>query len=331
MPRPRISVLAAASVVALVALAVALVAFPLFAGRYEVDLASKVFVLSIFALGLELLVGQTGLASLGHAAFMAAGAYAAAALLQAPGPRSFWLVALASVMAAAACALPVAALSLRTRGAYFIMVTLAFAQLAYHLLHDTRFAGGSDGMSLAGVPELSLGGWGALDVSRSRPFYYTALVALLAVLAVLAALERSRFGRALAGIRLNEQRMRAAGFSTYPYKIAAFVIAAMLAGLAGSLQAAKDGYVNPEMASWHRSGAVLVTIILGGLGRLRGAVMGAFAFVLLEELFKDDALFGALARRWQLLLGLTVMASVLLLPDGLVGLPARLRRLGRGS
>jgi branched-chain amino acid transport system permease protein len=224
----------------------------------------------------------------------------------------------------------VAALSLRTRGVYFIMVTLAFAQLAHHVLHDTEIAGGSDGMSLAGVPQLSLGGRAALDVSGSRPFYYTALVALIAVWALLALLERSRFGRALAGIRLNEQRMRAAGFSTYPYQIAAFVIAAMLAGLAGGLKAVKDGYVNPEMASWHQSGAVLVVIILGGLGRLRGAVMGAFAFVLLEELFKDDAVFGALARRWQLTLGLTVMAGVLLLPEGLVGLPRRLRRLGRG-
>src|SRR5262249_26789946 len=158
----------------------------------------------------------------------------------------------------------------RTRGVYFIMVTLAFAQLVYALLHDTKIASGSDGMYLAGVPAIALGGWAPFDLTRPRPFYYTSLAALAAVLGLLALLVRSRFGRALAGIRLNEQRMRAAGFSTYPYKIAAFVIAAMLAGLAGSLKATRDGYVNPELASWHESGAVLVTIILGGLGRLRG-------------------------------------------------------------
>jgi branched-chain amino acid transport system permease protein len=143
---------------------------------------------------------------------------------------------------------------------------------------------------------------------------------------LLAALGVSRFGRALAGIRVNEQRMRAAGFATYPYKIAAFVIAAMLAGLAGFLKATKDGYVNPEMLAWHESGAVLLMIILGGLGRLRGAVLGAFAFVLLQEFFKNDAVFGEFAKRWQLLLGFTIIGCVLLLPHGLIGLPAQLRR-----
>ena len=123
--------------------------------------------------------------------------------------------------------------------------------------------------------------------------------------------------------------MRAAGFATYPYKIAAFVIAAMLAGLAGFLQATKDRYVNAELASWHESGAVLVMTILGGIGRLRGAIIGAFAFVLLQELFRSEAIFGALARRWQLMLGLAIIGSVVALPEGLVGLPHRLRGRGR--
>jgi branched-chain amino acid transport system permease protein len=151
-------------------------------------------------------------------------------------------------------------------------------------------------------------------------------VALALVYGFLATLGASRFGRALAGIRANEQRMRAAGYATYAYKIAAFVIAAMLAGLAGFLKATKDGYVNPEMLAWHESGAVLLMIILGGLGRWHGAVIGAFAFVLLQEFFKNDAVFGEFAKRWQLMLGFTVIACVLLLPHGLVGLPDRLRR-----
>jgi branched-chain amino acid transport system permease protein len=313
---------ASLALIAVIALAV----LPAFAGRYALDLTATIFVLAIFALSLELLVGQTGLVSFGHGAFIALGAYTTALMLQAPGPRPFCLVMLAAVAAAGAYALPVAALSLRTRGVYFIMVTLAFAQLVFYVFHDTQLGRGSDGTYLSGAPQLSLNGWVPFDVTTSVPFYYTALLLLIAVFAFLALLARSRFGRALAGIRANEQRMRAAGFSTYPYKIAAFVIAAMLAGLAGFLKATKDRYVNPELASWHESGAVLLMIILGGVGRLRGAVIGAFTFVLLQELFKSDALFGSLAKRSQLMLGLTVIACVLLLPDGLTGVSQRLRR-----
>ena len=311
-------------VVVVVALALAL--FPLIGGRYEIDLVAKILVLAIFALSLELLVGQTGLVSFGHAAFFGLGAYTTALLLQDPDPRSFWLVGAAAMLAAGLYALPVAALSLRTRGVYFIMVTLAFAQLVYYVFHDTKIAKGSDGIYLTGIPQFSLAGWVPFDVTKSLPFYYVALGSLAVVYGFLALLERSRFGRALSGIRVNEQRMRAAGFATYPYKIAAFVIASMLAGLAGFLKATKDGYVNPELIAWHESGAVLLMIILGGLGKLRGAVLGAFAFVLLQEFFKNDAVFGEFARRWQLLLGFTIIACVLVLPHGLVGLPARLLR-----
>jgi branched-chain amino acid transport system permease protein len=320
MPISARKAMGAALVVALLA------AFPLFAGKYEVDLIAKIMVLAVFALSLELLVGQTGLVSFGHAAFFGLGAYTTALLLQDPDPRSFWLVLAAAMLVAGLYALPVAALSLRTRGVYFIMVTLAFAQLVYYVFHDTKIAKGSDGIYLTGVPEFSLAGWVPFDVTKSRPFYYVALAVLCLVFALLAALGRSRFGRTLAGIRVNEQRMRAAGFATYPYKIAAFVLASMLAGLAGFLKATKDGYVNPEMLAWHESGAVLLMIILGGLGTLRGAVLGAFAFVLLQEFFKNDAVFGEFAKRWQLLLGFTIIACVLLLPRGLIGLPAQLRR-----
>jgi len=144
---------------------------------------------------------------------------------------------------------------------------------------------------------------------------------------------RSRFGRALAGIRVNEQRTRAMGFSTYPYKLAAFTLSGAIAGLAGFLFAVKDGYVNPELMSWHLSGAVLIMIILGGIGHLRGAVIGAFAFALLQEFFKSEAIFGSFAKHWHLGLGLTIIASVALLPKGLVGLPAqwRERLMGRAA
>ena len=134
---------------------------------------------------------------------------------------------------------------------------------------------------------------------------------------------RSRFGRALAGIRVNEQRMRATGFSTYPYKLAAFVISGGIAGLAGFLFAVKDGFVNPELISWHLSGEVLIMIILGGLGHLRGALIGAFAFALLQEFFKSEAIFGEFAKHWHLGLGLSIIACVALLPRGLVGVPGQ--------
>jgi len=141
----------------------------------------------------------------------------------------------------------------------------------------------------------------------------------------------SRFGHALAGIRVSEQRMRAAGFSTYPYKLAAFVIAGALAGLAGALLAIKDGAVNPELLSWHESGAVLLMIILGGIGSLRGAVIGAIAFTLLKELLQSESLIGTtLSSHWQLTLGLAIIAFVALLPKGLIGLGALLRRRAHG-
>jgi branched-chain amino acid transport system permease protein len=158
-------------------------------------------------------------------------------------------------------------------------------------------------------------------------------VALVLVFGFLGLLSRSRFGRALAGIRVNEQRMRATGFSTYPYTLAAFTISGGIAGVAGFLFAVKNGFVNPELMSWHFSGAVLIMIILGGIGHLRGALIGAFAFTLLQELFKSEAVFGAFAKHWLLGMGLTIIVSVALLPRGLVGVPAwfRERLVGRRS
>jgi branched-chain amino acid transport system permease protein len=143
---------------------------------------------------------------------------------------------------------------------------------------------------------------------------------------LLALIGRARLGHALAGIKANEQRMRAAGFSTYPYKLAAFVLAGVLAGVAGFLYAVKDGFVNPEILAWHQSGTVLLMLILGGLGTLRGAVVGAFLFVVLKELFQSEAVFGAFAKHWQLPLGLTIIACVALMPNGVTGLPAQLKR-----
>ena len=294
--------------------------YPLVAGSFGIDLVTKTMIYAIFALSLELIVGGAGLVCFGQAAFFGVGAYSLVLLSAATGsPSLLWLLP-CCVLAAAAYALFVGSLSLRTKGVYFIMVTLAFAQMAYYVAHDTPLGGGTDGIYLTIAPVL-----GGLDLSGSAAVYGLTLACLVGVFGFLALLLRSPFGRAIAGIRINEQRMRATGFSTYGYKLAAFVISGAIAGLAGALFALKDGVVNPELMGWHLSGTVLIMIILGGIGHLRGALIGAFAFALLQELFQSEALFGGFARHWHLGLGFTIIASVALLPRGIVGVPAQVR------
>ncbi len=296
------------------AAALALALFPLVGGKFGVDYVTKMMVFAIFALSLELLVGQVGLVCFGQAAFFGIAAYAVVLLTPATGPASVWWLLPAALGCAAAYALVVGALSLRTRGVYFIMVTLAFSQMAYYVAHDTPLGGGTDGIYLSFAPAA-----GPIDLGKPMPVYYATLAALVAVFAFLAVLARSRFGRALAGIRVNEQRMRAAGFSTYPYKLAAFTLAGAIAGIAGFLFAVKDGFVNPELLAWHMSGTVLMMVILGGIGHLHGAVIGAFAFSLTQELFMSQALFGDFAKHWHLGVGLTIILCVALLPRGIAG------------
>jgi branched-chain amino acid transport system permease protein len=310
----------------LLAALVVLAVFPAFGGKFYVDLAVKIMILAIFALSLELLVGQTGLVCFGHAAFFGIAAYVAAMLTPKTEAASLWLLAPAAIAAAAAYALAVGSLSLRTRGVYFIMITLAFAQMAYYVFHDTPLGGGSDGIYLYFRPDAAIFGWRPFDLDSGHTFYYAVLACLVATFGFLAVMLRSRYGRALAGIRVNEQRMRAAGFPTYAYKLVAFVVAASFAGLAGFLHALKDGYVNPEILSWHQSGAVLLMVILGGIGHLRGAILGAFAFTMLQELFQWQAVFGKFAKHWQLMLGLTIIVFVAAAPRGLIGLADRLAR-----
>lgn len=296
----------------------------------------KIALYAIFALSLELLVGMTGLVSLGHAAFLGIGAYVAVLGTGNAGSPSAVPLLMASVTAAAVYALFVGALSLRTKGVYFIMVTLAFAQMAYFVFHDTKLAGGSDGMFLYNKPTVSLGeGRLLLNLDDKMHLYYVVLGALAFTYSLLAAIRRSRFGHALIGIRANEQRMRATGFPTYAYKLAAFVLAGALAGFAGFLLAVKDGAVNPELLSWHESGAVLLMVIRGGIGHLRGAVLGAAVLTLLKEFFQTEAWLGPLASHWQLTYGFAVIAFVALLPQGLIGirqiLPSKRASLNGGA
>ena len=304
-----------------VAIAFALLAaFPMIGSPFYVDMAGKVMIYAIFAMSLELLVGHTGLVSFGHAAFFGIGAYAAALITGKVDGASLWLVSAVALLAAGLFAAAVGALSLRTKGVYFIMITLAFAQMAFFVAHDTPLGGGSDGIYLYSKPALTFFGATLVDFEKGRALYFATLFMLVGTFGFLAVLMRSRYGRALAGIKANEQRMRAAGYATYPYKLGAFVIGAMLASLAGVLFAMKDGVVNPELMVWNQSGAVLLMIILGGLGHLRGAMLGALMFTVLQELYQSEAIFGAFSKHWQLMLGLTIIAFVAALPRGLIGL-----------
>jgi branched-chain amino acid transport system permease protein len=287
---------------------------------FHLELGAQVLTMAIFALSLQLLVGCTGLVSLGHAAFFGCAAYMVAMLAPQSEAGNGWWLLLAAVGGAALLALLIGLLVMRTKGIYFIMVTLAFAQLVYFVVHDTSGFGGSDGAYLYFRPEFRLGGWLLFDLQKPEHFYWFTLALCAFTVAGLGLLLRSRLGHALAGVRHNEQRMRAAGFHTLAYKLASFVIAGGFAGLAGFLYAVRNGFVNPEILSWHQSGNALLMVILGGLGSLAGAVVGAVSFVLLSEWFQS------LTKHWQLLLGGFIIAAVALLPHGLVGGMAALRQ-----
>ncbi len=303
--------------------------WPFVVGSYGADLVAKIMIYALFALSLELLVGSTGLVCFGQAAFFGVGAYAAVLLAPSDGGTpSLWLSGIESVVLASTFALAVGALALRTQGVYFIMVTLAFSQMAYFIVHDTTVGGGTDGIYMYVKPT-----WGWVDLDQPLQMYGLIWLSLLVGFLFLSQLLRSPFGRALAGIKVNEQRMIATGFSVYPYKLAAFTISGAVAGAAGYLFAVKDGFVNPELLGWHLSGTVLVMIILGGLGRMHGAIIGAFAFVLLQEFFQSELIFGSFAKHWHLGLGLTIIACVALMPSGLTELPRQFldRLLGNSN
>ena len=302
------------------AVAALLLAAPTLLTPYTYDLLLRIMVLAVFALSLELLVGMTGLVSLGHAAFLGIGAYVTVLLSPQYDPGNALVLLLLAAGIAALYALFVGALSLRTKGVYFIMVTLAFAQMAYYIFHDTALGRSSDGIYLNVKPDASLFGWMPFNLDEPLHLYYFILAAMVAVFVLLAFVLRSPFGRVLAGIHSNEHRMKSLGYATQRYKLAAFTLAGALAGVAGFLYAVLFGFVTPDYLSWHQSGNVLLMVILGGLGSLAGAVAGAFAFIGLQEMFSDWT------KHWQLLMGLVIVAAVLFMPSGLAGLPRRIFR-----
>ena len=278
-------------------------------------------ILAIFALSLDLLVGYTGLVSFGHAAFFGIGAYTLGLLAPKYEAANLWLTLPAAMLAAGIAAFAVGVFVVRVKGIYFIMVTLAFAQMFYFVFHDTKFGRGSDGISMNFKPVAAIGGFTPFDLANATHVYYCVLVAARRGVRVPARRVALAVRPRAAGDHAATSTgcARSASRST-AYKLASFTLAGALAGLAGYLSALQFGFVNPELLSWHQSGNVLLMLILGGVGSLYGAVVGAFAFVALTEIFQ------ALTRHWQLLLGGAIILLVIFLPGGLASVASRFRR-----
>ncbi|MEM7778234.1 MAG: branched-chain amino acid ABC transporter permease [Pseudomonadota bacterium] len=308
----------------IIALLVSLPAIAWWLGEiYYLNLASRVVILAIAGVGLNLALGLGGMVSFGHAAFFGLGGYAlgmnvstaleGAAVVTWPiaisGSASFLVCFLVALIAAGCVAAIVGVLSLRTSGVYFIMITLAFAQMIYYLAVAIPAYGGEDGLPIYERSRLPIG-----DLSDPATFFVLCLVFLGLSLVVFRQISRSHFGAALRMARINEKRLATSGIEPVPIKLTAFVISALITATAGMLFADLNGFVGPSMLSWKMSGEIMIFVILGGIGRLMGPVIGATAFVLLETFI------GGVTDRWGLFLGLALLSVVLFAKGGLIGL-----------
>jgi branched-chain amino acid transport system permease protein len=299
----------------LAALAAAAVVFPFAAeplgGGYYVGFATRVMIYALAASSLNLVLGYGGMISFGHAAFFGAGAYTVAILAQ-EGVVSALVAWPLAVAVSVLCALAIGAICLRTRGLYFIMITLAFAQMLYYFFVSLKAYGGDDGINLASRSRVP-----GLDLGSETTFYLVVLALLAGCLYLLHRLAASRFGAVLRGIRENEARMTALGCPTYHYRLVCFAIAGGVAGLAGALLANQHGFVSPGLLHWTQSGTLLIMLILGGVGFLYGGVAGAAAMLLLEEILSGWTGY------WKLGLGIVLLFVVLRAPGGIGGWFAR--------
>ena len=301
---------------------VALLAFPFVGTPFYTEMVTRMMIMAIFAMSLDLLQGVTGLVSLGHAAYFGLAGYALAFLTPQGAAVSLWWTLPVAVLASGLAAFIIGFFVVRTHGIYFIMVTMAFAQMVYYAFFDNKVLGGSDGLYINFKPSAAIFGWVPFDLDSKRTLYYFTLAALLLVYAFLRRLLFSPFGRTLSGIRVNEHRMRAMGYGVFGYKLAAFTVAGALAGLAGYLWGAQTGYINPELMGFHMSAHAIMMVILGGMGNFAGAIVGAFAFEYLLHVFKDLPTLGKvnLGKHWQLWMGLFIVLLVMFAPRGILGL-----------
>ena len=310
----------------------ALLAIPLWATAvgetFYITLATRMAILALAAVGLNIALGLGGLVSFGHAAFFGIGGYAAGILAShafnmeplpfgLPGTNAMPVIWATAIVASGLVALAIGAISLRTAGVYFIMITLAFAQMIFYFAISWPAYGGEDGLSI--FVRNQFPGVNTLD---GLTFFFVCFGLLMAGLLLFSLLRDSRFGAALQAARQNERRLATVGIAPYRIRLAAFVISAMVTGVAGALFADLNRFVSPSMLSWHMSGELIVLIILGGVGRLAGPVAGAMLYVAFESFL------GGITERWQLFLGLLLLAVVLFARGGVVGLLAGKARHG---
>ena len=301
------------------------------ANTFLVTLFTRVIILGMAATSLNLILGYGGMVSFGHAVYLGIGGYAVGILAQEGASSGFvqWPVA---ILVSALFALLVGALSLRTRGVYFIMITLAFAQLVYYFGVGLDRYGADDGLTIRRRSQFA----GLLNLSDRTQFYYLCLVLLIVTIYLIARLVNSRFGLVIQGARSNDRRMRAIGFATFRYRLTAFVIAGAICGLAGALLANHTGFISPATMHWTRSGDLIVMVVLGGMASSFGPLIGAVALLSLEEalpvlirvsaspVFGDAAV--RMAEYWQIVLGPLFLLVVLFARGGIDGLLAGMRR-----
>jgi branched-chain amino acid transport system permease protein len=316
-----------------VALLAALVLLPVYVGltgdRFMLTLFTRIVILALAAVSLNLILGYGGMMSFGHAAYLGIGGYAVGMLAHEGVYSGFvqWPVALA---ASALFALVIGALSLRTRGVYFIMITLAFAQMAYYVIAGLARYGGDDGLTIYKRSQFVA----PIDLSNKMQFYYICLTLLFGSIYLIWRLVNSRFGLVIQGSRSNDLRMRAIGFPTFRYRLTCFVIAGTLCGLAGALLANHTDFVSPAMMYWTRSGDLIIMVVLGGMGSVIGPVIGAVALLVLEEALPSlitvvlQPFMGAKASTygefWQIVLGPLLLLVVLFARGGIDGLLSKI-------
>ncbi|WP_307690252.1 branched-chain amino acid ABC transporter permease [Variovorax ginsengisoli] len=277
--------------------------------EFYIGFVRRVLIVALAAASLNFILGFGGMVALGHAGFIGVGAYTVVALSDA-GFASAWLLWPAAAVVAGLVAALIGTVALRTRGVYFIMTTLAFAQMLYFVAVSLRNYGGDDGYTLPARPTLGLG----IDLGNETHFYWLVLALVALLLAWMQRATRSRFGHALMGIRDNEVRMRALGYPVFRIQLAAFAIAGAIAGLAGALLAGGNGFISPGAMHWTQSATLVVMVVIGGLGRSWGGPVGAAVWLVLEEVLKQYT------DHWHLPLGLLLIAVALWAPKGLAAL-----------
>ncbi len=287
--------------------------------RYLLSIGTRIVIWSIAAISLNMILGYGGLVSFGHAVFFGIGGYAVG-ILAANGLQSGWLQWPVAIAASVLWAALVGALSLRTRGVYFIMITLAFAQLVYYVSAGLEAYGADDGLNISRSRFDGL-----IDLRDKASFYWLCFVLLLGTLWFCGRFANSRFGFVLRGAKSNDQRMMALGFPVFRYRLAAFTLSGAFGGLAGILLANEGAYVSPAMMSWVKSGDLIVIVVLGGMGTLFGPLYGTIAFFVLEESLKPllDLVHKGWGEYWQIVFGPMLVLIALYARGGIDSLLGR--------